>query len=88
MPRYYSYLLIIMKYRFVILCLFAAFALPPHATSAETLTKQEAIAKVERETHGKVLTAETKQVGKQTIYRIKVLTHDGQVKVVEVSADG
>ncbi len=52
------------------------------------MTKQEAIAKVERETHGKVLTAETKQVGKQTIYRIKVLTHDGQVKVVEVSADG
>jgi hypothetical protein len=33
-----------------------------------------------------VLSAETKHAAKQTVYRIKVLTHDGQVKVIEVPA--
>jgi uncharacterized membrane protein YkoI len=54
---------------------------------AAQLTLQEAVAKVERETAGKVLSAETKHTGRQTIYRIKVLTRNGQVKVVEVPAD-
>ena len=36
---------------------------------------------------GKVLSAETKHTGRQTIYRIKVLTHGGKVKVVEIPAD-
>jgi uncharacterized membrane protein YkoI len=54
---------------------------------AAVLTMQQAIAKVERETHGKALSAETKHNGKRTIYRIKVLTHDGQVRVIEVPAD-
>ena len=54
---------------------------------AAGLTLQDAVAKVERETHGKVLSAETKHSGKQTVYRIKVLTHDGQVRVIEVPAD-
>ena len=56
--------------------------------AAANLTLQEAVAKVERETHGKVLSAETKHNGRQTVYRIKVLTHDGQVRVIEVPADG
>ena len=54
---------------------------------AATLSLQDAIAKVERETRAKVLSAEAKHIGKQTIYRIKVLTREGQVKVVEVPAD-
>ena len=54
---------------------------------AAGLTLQEAVAKVERETHGKVLSAETKHNGGQTVYRIKVLTRDGQVRVIEVPAD-
>jgi uncharacterized membrane protein YkoI len=52
-----------------------------------TLTLQDAVAKVERETSGKVLSAETKHTNRQTIYRIKVLTRDGQVRVLEVPAD-
>ena len=54
---------------------------------AAQLTLQDAIAKVERETHGKVLSAETKHIGKRTIYRIKVLTRNGQVRVIEVPAE-
>lgn len=69
----------------VCLCLAALFAAVPACAAA--LTLQDAVAKVERETHGKVLSAETKHNGSQTVYRIKVLTHDGQVRVIEVPAD-
>lgn len=54
---------------------------------AGQLTLQDAIAKVERETHGKVLSAETKHIGKRTIYRVKVLTRNGHVRVIEVPAE-
>jgi uncharacterized membrane protein YkoI len=57
------------------------------ASAATTMTLRDAIRKVQRETGAKVLSAETKHIGKRTIYRIKVLTRDGQVKVIEVRAD-
>jgi uncharacterized membrane protein YkoI len=69
-----------------VLCCAVFFAAP--TVQAANLSLQEAVAKVERETHGKVLSAETKHNGRQTVYRIKVLTHDGQVRVIEVPADG
>ncbi len=77
-----------MKHRFAFVVLLAALVAAPLNAVAAPLTLQDAIARVERETHGKVLTAETKHAGRQTIYRIKVLTHDGQVKIVEVPAEG
>jgi len=58
------------------------------AAQAANMSLQDAVAKVERETHGRVLSAETKHNGRQTVYRIKVLTRDGQVRVIEVPADG
>jgi uncharacterized membrane protein YkoI len=58
---------------------------PAHAAA---MSMQEAIAKVERETHGKVLSAETKRTGNRAVYRIKVLTRDGRVQVIEVPAEG
>jgi len=51
------------------------------ATDAQV---QEAIDRVQREHSGKVLSVQKLQIGKRKIYRIKVLTPDGQVKVVEV----
>ena len=69
-----------------VLCCAVLLAAP--AVQAANLSLQEAVAKVERETHGKVLSAETKHNGRQTVYRIKVLTRDGQVRVIEVPADG
>ena len=51
------------------------------------LSMQQAIEKAQRDTNGKVLSAEPVQVGKKKIYRIKVLTRDGQVRVVQVPAD-
>ena len=58
----------------------------PLSGIAAAMTLQEAIAKVERETGAKVLSAETKGGVRQKVYRIKVLTHDGKVKVIDVPA--
>ena len=69
-----------------IVCL-AALTAASSAYAAGT-TLQDAIAKVERDTHGKVLSAETKRTGNRSVYRIKVLTPDGRVQVIEVPADG
>jgi len=69
----------------VVFALVACIAAGPAVAAAASL--QEAISKVERETHGKVLSAETKHNGRSTVYRIKVLTRDGQVRVIEVPAD-
>ena len=68
---------------------FALFALAAAtvAPAAAVKSLQDAIAKVERDTHGKVLSAETKHNGRSAVYRIKVLTREGQVRVVEVPAD-
>jgi len=68
----------------VVFALAACAAAGPAAAAASL---QDAISKVERETHGKVLSAETKHNGRSTVYRIKVLTRDGQVRVIEVPAD-
>jgi len=54
--------------------------------TAAPIPLRDAIKKVERETGAKVLSAETKHAAKETVYRIKVLTRDGQVKVIEVPA--
>ena len=69
----------------IFLCL--AILAAPGTALAKRLTLHDAIVKVERDTHGKVLSAETKQSGKRTIYRIKVLTSTGQVRVIEVPAE-
>jgi uncharacterized membrane protein YkoI len=63
------------------------FAAAAGSASAASITMRDAIRKVQRDTGAKVLSAETKHIGKRTVYRIKVLTRDGQVKVVEVPAD-
>jgi hypothetical protein len=48
---------------------------------------QKIVEKVQQETNGKVLSVQTLQIGKRRVYRIKVLTPEGQVRVVEVRAD-
>ncbi len=65
----------------------AALVVAVPAWAEKTITLQQAIEKVERDTRGKVLSAETKHFGRHTIYRIKVLTPDGQVRVIEVPAE-
>ena len=66
---------------------FACAAVLAAGSASAVASLQDAISKVERETHGKVLSAETKHNGRSAVYRIKVITRDGQVRVIEVPAD-
>ena len=72
--------------------LFAALCLAsPLAALAQesSLTLEQAVSKVQKETGGKVLSADTRLVerGRITEYRVKVLTLDGHVKVVPVRTE-
>ncbi|SFW41613.1 MULTISPECIES: PepSY domain-containing protein [Luteibacter] len=70
---------------FAALCL----ALPVAALADQSLTLEQAVSKVQKETGGKVLSADTRLVerGRITEYRVKVLTLDGHVKVVPVRTE-
>ncbi|MDO1528414.1 hypothetical protein QMK61_06145 [Fulvimonas sp. R45] len=59
-----------------------ATAQQPSAASLD-----EAVIQVQQQTGGRVLSAEQRHVGRRLEYRIKVLTPEGHVKVVAVSAD-
>lgn len=85
--QYLFWLLLEMKLRVATILLLAACTLSSHHAFAAPLSMQEAVTKVQRQTGGKVLSAETKTQGKKTIYRIKVLTRDGQVRIIEVPAE-
>jgi hypothetical protein len=64
-----------------------ALSLGMQGVSAREIGVQEAVAQAQREADGKVLAVQTLNVGKRKVYRIKVLTRDGQVRVVQVLAD-
>ncbi|GAA0712920.1 hypothetical protein GCM10009105_15970 [Dokdonella soli] len=54
---------------------------------AREINAQEAVAQAQREADGKVLSVQTLNVGKRKVYRIKLLTRDGQVRIVQVPAE-
>lgn len=64
----------------------AAMACSGHLDAAE-ISANQAVDRVQQETGGQVLSVQTLRVGKRKIFRIKVLTPSGQVRVVEVQAD-
>ncbi len=49
-------------------------------------TLREAVQMVEDETGGRILAAETVTTGQSRLYRIKVLTPDGTVRIVQIVA--
>ncbi len=69
------------------LALVAGLALSSPFLSAAETSVQEAVERLQKETQAKVLSVQTLQVGKRKIYRIKLLTPAGQVKVVDVKAN-
>ena len=74
----------IFRNRILLCAIVAAVASLAHARE---LSVQEAVAQAQRETDGKVLSVQTLNVGKHKVYRIKILTRDGQVRIVQVSAE-
>lgn len=72
--------------------LFVACVLAAVATTATASDRaaslQEAIETVQRETGGRVLAANIVRAGPRELYRIKVLTPDGRVRVITKSSRG
>ena len=76
-----------MPKRFLALLLIAAsltMAGAPNVTFAASLN--EAVQQVQRETGGRVLSADTVNQGGRSVHRIKVLTPSGQVRIVTIDA--
>jgi len=63
-------------------------ALMSPASAQRAISLQDAVDRVQRETGGKILSAETVRQGRASVYRIKVLTREGRVQVVTVPAAG
>lgn len=58
------------------------------AAEKPEVTLDQAVAKVQQETGGKVLAADSMRVGRrEVIYRIKVITPKGVVKVVQIRTE-
>ena len=72
------------RFRFV---LAAALLGTATALPAREVGMQEAVAQAQKETDGKVLSVQTLRVGRHKMYRIKILTRDGQVRIVTVQAE-
>lgn len=55
--------------------------------AAREVSPQEAVAQAQREADGKALAVQALTIGKRKFYRIKVLTRDGQVRIVQIPAE-
>ncbi|HET8897850.1 MAG TPA: hypothetical protein VFN09_03620 [Rhodanobacteraceae bacterium] len=64
-----------------------ATALSASAPPKHPLTLEQAVHQVKQDTDGHVLSADTVRSGRSNKYRIKVLTSDGRVRVVEVDSN-
>ena len=77
-----------------LLCATPAFARkppshsPPAASAtAHPVTLEQAVKQVQGQTHGHILATDTVTRGKTNVYRIKVLTPQGQVRVVQMHSN-
>ncbi|MFQ6021806.1 MAG: PepSY domain-containing protein [Acidiferrobacterales bacterium] len=70
----------------VIPIVWAAERYPPTIVAQTGLTAQEAAAMVQARTGGRILAIKTIRSDGQVVYRIKVLTPDGEVRIFHVDA--
>ena len=74
-----------LRTRFCVIALACSVCALP--ATAREITAQEAVSQAQRETDGKVLSVQTLTVGKRKVFRVKVLTKDGQVRVIQIPAE-
>jgi len=73
-------------------CLLAAAPVLPvravELAARAELTLEQAVERVQRDTHARVVKAETLHEGEETLYRLRLLAADGRVSTVIVHALG
>jgi hypothetical protein len=73
----------------IVLALLLGLGLASGAAQAQrAVSLQDAVERVQRESGGKILSAQTVKVGRTRLYRVKVLLPDGRVRVVQVPGAG
>jgi hypothetical protein len=60
---------------------------PGASAPARPVTLEQAVKQVQRQTHGHILATDTVTRGKTNVYRIKVLTPQGRVRVVQMHSN-
>ncbi len=71
-------------------CTAVAVARPPvaHAAPASSqMSLEQAVREVQHQTRGRILAADTISRGRANVYRIKVLTPQGKIRVVQLRSD-
>jgi len=59
----------------------------PRLAAKQGMSLEQAVAQVQRETNGRILTAETVNRNGHPVHRIKVLLPNGNVRVIHVDAE-
>lgn len=62
-------------------------ATTPDAIARDTVTLEEAVRRVRKQYGGRIVSAETQGSGDRRVHVIKVLTDDGRVRTVRISAN-
>jgi hypothetical protein len=71
-----------------VLLALALLVAPMPARAQRAVSLRDAVEQIERKTGGKILAANRVRVGQSKMFRIKVLTADGRVRVFQVPAAG
>lgn len=71
----------------LILLLMGVSSVAVAQSTADEMTLDQAVRRVQQETGGKVLSAKQRAVGSRQEFRIRVLTPQGHVKVMVVSSE-
>ncbi|MGH8115104.1 MAG: PepSY domain-containing protein [Rhodanobacteraceae bacterium] len=66
------------------LCAATAFARKPPPPPPRPASLEQAVRQVQHQTRGHILAADTIQRGQAKVYRVKVLTPQGQVRVMQL----
>ena len=67
-----------------LVALLAAIPKPDSPSEPPAASMEEAVARVERAHGGQILSARGEQQGARTVYRIRILTRDRQVRHLEI----
>jgi len=60
---------------------------PPRPTGHEQMSLEHAVEQVQQQTNGRILAADSSPNGRSKLYRIKVLTPDGHVRVMQMRSN-
>lgn len=68
----------------VVIAMLLSLALAPEPADAQARSLDQAVRMVQQQTDGRILSADEIRRGNRIVYRIKVLTPEGRVRVITI----